>query len=589
MAETKGYLRHLQIRGAVGEFRVAQYEGREHVVLPVVACMEAVIRPLNSDGPEFVPADVLAIAPGGWNGRPCVGPHPLESENKAGSANDPRSLERLSFGQIFNAQFDSDTRQLKVEAWLDPAKALIVGEDAMSVIRRARDKETIEVSIGAFVISDHEPGSYLGEPYEYIWRLAIPDHLALLPPNQRGACSYEMGCGVRAAAYSASLVIDGRKVEDQHDPHDLPEASVTRDERIAALVAAGFATESVLEKLSDDQIAACQFKSSAISNVQQAADSAQKTSVGAKLLSLLGVTAAQKYDRMSDDDIRSVLSTMLSSEDRNFRGVQAVYPHKNEVVYLTDPDPGGPGALQLRRRKYEIADDGTCELKGQAKPVRPVVSFEDLTAGEDADTKAAFDKPCGCKKAAAEAAKTEDNVEHRNAQRIKSLIEHPKTPWTVAEQAVLEAMSDERLAEVEKFIPADEKKEETIVETKTEPKVEAAAETVVAPKTLAEVDMKALPKPVQEHFAKLAAREQAAKDELVGVLVENQKIFTKPQLAAKSLDELKQIAQLAGLTGEAVDEDVDFSVVGAHRAAESDAYTAPDPWEKALAARAAKQ
>jgi hypothetical protein len=283
---------------------------------------------------------------------------------------------------------------------------------------------------------------------------------------------------------------------------------------------------------------------------------------------------------------------VLSQDVRDFRGVQAVYPARGMVVYLMDPDPGGPRPMQWYSRRYELSANGGVEWKGDPVQCRPSMRYEAMAA-EAADT-AASDGGCGCKKATGAATGAADNEEkamHRNAQRIKALVDHAKTPWQEADTAYLEGLTDERLAEFEKAVPAEEAAK---VETKEEPKVEskaaAAVETKVetqaepkveAPKTLAEVDMKALPKPVQDHFAKLAARETAQRTELITALKSGQDVISEDELKTYSLDQLVKVAKLAGLAAEE-DDAVDFGVLGAHRATKETDYTPPDPWEAGL-------
>lgn len=173
--------------GAV--LRTAKFNERDHLVVPVVMLKgNVIVRPSNSEGPEFVPARELGFAVGGWNGRPVLPDHP-----STGSANYPDVLEQHSFGHIFNAVFEDGL--LKAEAWLDTARAETLGGDAWSVVERARAGEVIEVSVGAFVDMEKKQGTYNGEPFEYIWHSPVPDHLAMLPVGVEGACSVEMGCG----------------------------------------------------------------------------------------------------------------------------------------------------------------------------------------------------------------------------------------------------------------------------------------------------------------------------------------------------------------------------------------------------------
>jgi hypothetical protein len=58
-----------------------------------------------------------------------------------------------------------------------------------------------EVSVGVFVETVITDGEFQGTRYHGLTRKATPDHLAVLPPGQTGACSFsEHGCGIRAYA-----------------------------------------------------------------------------------------------------------------------------------------------------------------------------------------------------------------------------------------------------------------------------------------------------------------------------------------------------------------------------------------------------
>ncbi|KKK55030.1 hypothetical protein LCGC14_3078680, partial [marine sediment metagenome] len=147
---------------------------------------------VNSDTPELVLAEELAQTPHGWNGEPVLWDHPTIGGQRV-SANDPRILETWMFGRIFNARFDN--KSLKVEAWLDTARAAEMGGAAQDVIDRINDGELIEVSVGAFVVAEAKVGIHNGQRFTAIWREIVPDHLAMLPVGTKGACSNEMGCG----------------------------------------------------------------------------------------------------------------------------------------------------------------------------------------------------------------------------------------------------------------------------------------------------------------------------------------------------------------------------------------------------------
>lgn len=202
-SEAMSERRYLTLRGCAdtSQLRTAQYEGSEHLVVPVIALIgDVVVRPLGSEGPEFVPAEELASAPAGWNNRPVMPNHP---DNGRSTANEPRTLERERFGQLFYTTYEGG--KLKTEAWLDVARAKRMGGDALSVVERCQRGELVEVSVGAWVTAEKRRGkSPSGEPYESVWRDIVPDHLAMLPEGVEGACSCDMGCGAPRAAQRAT-------------------------------------------------------------------------------------------------------------------------------------------------------------------------------------------------------------------------------------------------------------------------------------------------------------------------------------------------------------------------------------------------
>lgn len=192
--------RHIHLIGATGQLRTGQYEGREHIVVPVVALMEGVIHAINAETPEFVPIQCLACAPQGWNGRPIVLAHPVRNGRQI-SANSPEVLEAQAFGRIFNARILG--KKLLMDAWIDPVRAKAVGADRM--LERIQANDMVEVSVGAFVVAEATAGIYNNKIYKAVWKDVVPDHLAFLPRGV-GACSNQMGCGTPRAAEAAMLI-----------------------------------------------------------------------------------------------------------------------------------------------------------------------------------------------------------------------------------------------------------------------------------------------------------------------------------------------------------------------------------------------
>lgn len=188
-------VRHLHLCAATGKARIEAYEGREHIVVPVVALMEEVIHAVNADVPEFVPLDTLRKAAASWNGRPVMLGHPVKNGRQC-SANAPDVIAASGIGTIFNSRIEG--KRLLQEAWIDKAKAKRLHPKLHD---RLLANEPVEVSVGAHVITGNVESTYNGKPYKSTWLEASGDHLAFLPDG-RGACSMEMGCGaLRAASY----------------------------------------------------------------------------------------------------------------------------------------------------------------------------------------------------------------------------------------------------------------------------------------------------------------------------------------------------------------------------------------------------
>lgn len=203
-AEERAARHYLSIRAAAGSAltRRASIGGREHLVVPVVALVgDSVIAAVGSAGPELVPAQVISTSPAGWNGRPILADHPDGGRSSAGA--DPERLAREQFGQVFNARYEDG--RLKMDAYIDVAKAEAIGGRALRVLERLRNDETVEVSVGVFVVAEQREGvSPSGVQYKAAWAQLTPDHLAMLPDGVKGACSIVMGCGAPRAAYDPS-------------------------------------------------------------------------------------------------------------------------------------------------------------------------------------------------------------------------------------------------------------------------------------------------------------------------------------------------------------------------------------------------
>jgi len=173
--------------------RTEQIQGREHLVTDAVLLVaDRVIRPLTGRGVgEFVPSSVLAREPAVWSGTLVTAGHPSVEMS---ITNNPSAAERLAFGLVRNARFRDG--KLVAELVIDPVRAAAVGPDAVDVVERLRKGQMVEVSIGAWVTMRPEQGIAAGGRFELIWEDLLPDHVAALGPEQVGACSGAMGCGI---------------------------------------------------------------------------------------------------------------------------------------------------------------------------------------------------------------------------------------------------------------------------------------------------------------------------------------------------------------------------------------------------------
>jgi hypothetical protein len=183
------------LRGAaVGEglARVEQWNGREHLVVPVIGLVEGIVKAMNARGPELVPCEEFSKDVERWNGKPVYLGHPLMNGRPVYS--NPQLVKDLSFGVVRNANITN--KKLAMEAWLDAERCSLI---APALLERARAGDPIEISVGAGVHTEETAGTHAGRDYVGIWRNITPDHLALLPGDVAGACSFDMGCGIRAA------------------------------------------------------------------------------------------------------------------------------------------------------------------------------------------------------------------------------------------------------------------------------------------------------------------------------------------------------------------------------------------------------
>lgn len=161
--------------------------GRDHLVVPCVMMTEGVHD--GSHGPLFYPEAEMSKDPGVWNSKPVVVYHP-EQNGQGVSACDPDVLNTYGVGNLYHTRWEGGG--WKTECWLEEDKTKEVDDRVLNAINEGA---MMEVSTGLFTDIEEAEGEWNGEKYVGIARNYRPDHLAILP-DKKGACSIEDGAGL---------------------------------------------------------------------------------------------------------------------------------------------------------------------------------------------------------------------------------------------------------------------------------------------------------------------------------------------------------------------------------------------------------
>jgi len=565
---------------AGADYREETYQGRPHLVVPVVGLVEGVIHAMNSDTAELVLAEEFSKAPVGWNGRPVFYGHPLK-RGRPVSGGAPDVMEAACVGIVFQAA--AILKKLKMEAWIDVEKANAV--DA-SLVARILEKAAIEISVGVFADVDNTSGEFAGKKYEGVWHDLMPDHLALLPAGDTGACSREMGCGVRAASqkgplqmkhmYEAWLEPGPETVEMLKTLRNIPQSE--RDKMDAADFAgpnqsfpiakpedvAAAATSLGRAKGNRDaikkKIVSIAYRKGA-DYVAQLPEAWKKkkdqknASVFAKMMEAIrGAVSAD----VSDQDVRRELSDAVKAMEPGMFCIEAVFADR--VVYSVYEQGGG---YCLYQRAYTEAN-GAYTVDGNRVEVEVVQTFEPVMEPNAAagarhskkdmevvqsmhDQAIMLGATCPEPKAASGATK-EEETNMTKCERIKALIAKQPKLFTAADEKMLGEASEETLVRFEAI-------EAPTTEVKTPVVASAAAPVVETPKAVNFEDvLKTASADVRELVTSGLAVGQAKKDTTIATLKASKRCtFTDEKLKAMSQAELDQLVALADIKTAAVD------------------------------------
>jgi hypothetical protein len=158
-------------------------DGKEHLVVPVIALVEGVLNKVLYSGKE------LQAFSQAWNGVPIPVNHPRKNGIHV-SANSPEFEDTTNIGRLFNVNYSD--KKLKGELWIDVEKAYRLGFG--DIITNFDAGKMMEVSTGLFSDSISYSGIHNNSVYDLVAKNIRPDHLALLQ-DEKGACSIADGCG----------------------------------------------------------------------------------------------------------------------------------------------------------------------------------------------------------------------------------------------------------------------------------------------------------------------------------------------------------------------------------------------------------
>lgn len=516
--------------------RHATFEGRDHLVAPVIAVREGVLNGM------LVLYDEFSAYPQAWEGVPLPIYHPQKGQTRV-TANTPDVLEKQVAGRMFNVAADPTTKSLKGELWIDVEKAKTL-TDGPEIIRRLEAGENLEVSTGYYSDLELTAGVHDGKAYDSIQRNMRPDHVAMLP-GKIGACSWADGCGApRLNAAVKYLLKDAAGAGLFPVTNDAGEPD---QQRMTAALSQlnhfdGPGKVKALVKLKG------MFKKL---NVPLPTVNCMETNF----------CLSSNQDEYSHDDIAMMLREALAEEDpASYYYLQDVYD--DFAIYMAEPklyiDPPVATATNgLYKRAYSILD-GAVTL-GAAIPVVRQTSYVEVQNEEkpNMDKKAIVDRLIT-------SAETSWKEEHRpilmtiNEAELTKLL--PPDPAAVAAAAAAEAATAARKVIVDKLIihastPWKEENRAILMAVNTADLEKLLPAEVVVPAkspafATAKDFLEAIPDPaIRRVIEQGMASNQLRHTELVTKLVAHKACkFTEPELKAMDVDFLEKVADSLSVT-----------------------------------------
>jgi len=180
------------IANFTGKVRKETLNGKQYLVAPVTLIVPGVLN--GSQGKLYYPKKEVAHNIHIWNNMPLVVDHPHKANGDPTSARDPKVLNEVGIGFLFNVAIENKSGKLIGEGWFDIESTKKVDS---TIYMNLQNGNSIELSTGLFLDKKRAShgATYNGKAYDYVTTNYQPDHLAILP-DKKGACSVADGCGV---------------------------------------------------------------------------------------------------------------------------------------------------------------------------------------------------------------------------------------------------------------------------------------------------------------------------------------------------------------------------------------------------------
>jgi len=163
----------------------------DYRIYPCVLLVEGVHHGAGSE-PVYYSSAVINASTMAWNNMPVTIGHPVNQVGEYILCNSDGAIRaQWEIGTVRNVRFEGG--KLKADLWLNVARANSFNPQLLTFLDNGGQ---LDVSTGLLALQDNVAGSWNNEEYAAKVLEIIPDHLALLP-NQKGACSWDDGCGVR--------------------------------------------------------------------------------------------------------------------------------------------------------------------------------------------------------------------------------------------------------------------------------------------------------------------------------------------------------------------------------------------------------